>query len=114
MDLPVIDWAPALWARFYEIYGAGAAIHLKSASGKIVRFVQTTRASIFMTDDRRHGPKRRNPTFAISILIVVVVLLVIGTLFFNAIREKRDYEHENATPASSTTVPAVPATGASQ
>ncbi|MGV7245790.1 hypothetical protein [uncultured Caballeronia sp.] len=68
-----------------------------------------------MTDDRRkQAPTRKNPTFAISILIVVVVLLVIGTLFFNAIREKRDYEHENATPASGTTVPAVPATGASQ
>jgi hypothetical protein len=68
-----------------------------------------------MTDDRRKKPPtRKNPTFAISILIVVVVLLVIGTLFFNAIREKRDYEKENAMPASSTTVPAVPATGASQ
>jgi flagellar basal body-associated protein FliL len=69
-----------------------------------------------MTDDRRkQAPTRsKNPTFAISILIVVVVLLVIGTLFFNAIREKRDYEHENATPASGTTVPAVPARGASQ
>jgi flagellar basal body-associated protein FliL len=68
-----------------------------------------------MTDDRRtKAPTRKNPTFAISILIVVVVLLVIGTLFFNAIREKHDYEKENAQPVSSTTAPAAPALGASQ
>jgi flagellar basal body-associated protein FliL len=68
-----------------------------------------------MTDDRRkQAPTRKNPTFAISILIVVVVLLVIGTLFFNAIRDKRDYEQQNATPASGTTIPALPASGASQ
>ena len=68
-----------------------------------------------MTDDRRKkAPKRKNPTFAISILIVVVVLLVIGTLFFNAIRDKREYERENPPEAASATVPAVPATGASQ
>jgi heme/copper-type cytochrome/quinol oxidase subunit 2 len=55
-----------------------------------------------MTDDRRSKPtSRRNPTFGISILIVVVVLLVIGTLFFNAIRDKREYENANAQPASS-------------
>lgn len=68
-----------------------------------------------MTDDRRkQAPTRKNPTFAISILIVVVVLFVIGTLFFNAIRDKRDYEQQNATPASGTTIPALPASGASQ
>jgi hypothetical protein len=68
-----------------------------------------------MSDDRRKKtPTRRNPTFAISILIVVVVLLVIGTLFFNAIREKREYENQNAQPTSGTTVPAMPAVGASQ
>jgi hypothetical protein len=43
-----------------------------------------------------------------------VVLLVIGTLFFNAIRDKREYEKENPPEAASATVPAVPATGASQ
>jgi hypothetical protein len=64
-----------------------------------------------MTDDRRNkAPTRKNPTRAISILIVVVVLLVIGTLFFNAIREKRDYESQNPPAAAS----AVPAAGASQ
>jgi len=72
-----------------------------------------------MTDDRRKkAPTRKNPTFAISILIVVVVMLVIGTLFFNAIRDKREYERENPPDAASATVPAVvpaaPATGASQ
>ena len=67
-----------------------------------------------MTDDRRKkAPTRKNPTFAISILIVVVVLLVIGTLFFNAIRDKREYERENPPEAASATVPAtVPATAA--
>jgi len=66
-----------------------------------------------MTDDRRkNAPTRKNPTFAISILIVVVVLLVIGTLFFNAMRDKREYEREN--PPASVTAPAAPAAGASQ
>jgi hypothetical protein len=55
-----------------------------------------------MTDDRRSKPPTgRNPTFGISIFIVVVVLLVIGTLFFNAIRDKRDYERNNPEPAAS-------------
>jgi len=69
-----------------------------------------------MTDDRRKkAPTRKSPTFAISILIVVVVLLVIGTLFFNAIRDKREYERENPPEAASATVPpAAPAAGASQ
>ena len=65
-------------------------------------------------DPRNKPPRRKNPTFAISILIVVVVLLVIGTLFFNAIREKREYDNQNVqTPASAATL-AAPATGASQ
>ncbi|SOE59412.1 hypothetical protein SAMN05414139_01528 [Burkholderia sp. D7] len=68
-----------------------------------------------MTDDRhKKAPTRKNPTFGISILIVVVVLLVIGTLFFNAIRDKREYERENPQEAASATAPAAPATGASQ
>ncbi len=69
-----------------------------------------------MTDDRRSKPtSRRNPTFGISILIVVVVLLVIGTLFFNAIRDKREYENANAQPASGGAATAASAVlGASQ
>ena len=68
-----------------------------------------------MTDDRRKkAPTRKNPTFAISILIVVVVLLVIGTLFFNAIRDKREYERENAPAQASAAASAASAVGASQ
>jgi hypothetical protein len=70
-----------------------------------------------MTDDRRtKPPTRRNPTFGISIFIVVVVLLVIGTLFFNAIRDRRDYERNNPQPASAGAVATVAssALGASQ
>jgi hypothetical protein len=68
-----------------------------------------------MTDDRnKKNPPRKNPTFAISVFIVVVVLLVIGTLFFNAIREKRDYEEQNAPSVTNGAKPALPATGASQ
>ena len=69
-----------------------------------------------MTDDRRsNSSPKKNPTFAISVFIVVVVLLVVGTLFFNAIREKREYDRENGEPAAvSGASPAVPALGASQ
>jgi heme/copper-type cytochrome/quinol oxidase subunit 2 len=68
-----------------------------------------------MNDDRRKNtPPKKNPTFAISVFIVVVVLLVIGTLFFNAIREKRDYEEQNPAPVATGAKPALPATGASQ
>jgi hypothetical protein len=70
-----------------------------------------------MTDDRRtKPPTRRNPTFGISIFIVVVVLLVIGTLFFNAIRDRRDYERNNPQAASAGAVAtaASAALGASQ
>jgi hypothetical protein len=93
---------------------AGATL-LKSMSGKIVRFVNPTQSFDFMTDDRRKkAPTRKNPTFAISILILVVVLLVIGTLFFNAIRDKREYERENPPAPANVTAPAAPAAGASQ
>jgi hypothetical protein len=77
----------------------------------MARFAHQPRHPDFMTDDRRNkAPTRRHPTFAISILIVAVVLFVIGTLFFNAIREKRAYERENPQPAASTA--AAPAAGA--
>ena len=74
-----------------------------------------------MTDDPRHdrrndrpnlAQKKKNPTFGISVLIVAVVLLVIFTLLFNAIREKRQFD-ENAPPsAASDARPALPAVGA--
>jgi hypothetical protein len=74
-----------------------------------------------MTDDRRTdrrpggSSKKKNPTFAIGAFIVVVVLLVIGTLLFNAIREKRAFDEQNAQPSAASGVrSAVPAIGASQ
>lgn len=45
-------------------------------------------------------PRRKNPTFGITIFIIVAVLAVIATLFYNAITEKRQFEREN-TPAPS-------------
>jgi hypothetical protein len=69
-----------------------------------------------MSDDRsKPRPQKRNPTRAISVFIVLVVLAVIGTLFFNAIREKHEFERQNAQPAPASGVsPAVPAIGSSQ
>jgi hypothetical protein len=74
-----------------------------------------------MNDDRRNdrrpdgSPKKKNPTFAIGAFIVVVVLLVIGTILFNAIREKRQFDEQNAQPdVASSAKSAVPAIGASQ
>ncbi|SAK49225.1 hypothetical protein AWB79_01393 [Caballeronia hypogeia] len=67
-------------------------------------------------DPRRPNDKpKKNPTRAISVFIVVVVLLVIGTILFNAIREKREFDQQNAQPSAASDVrPAVPAAGASQ
>ncbi|SAK66556.1 hypothetical protein AWB77_02579 [Caballeronia fortuita] len=67
-------------------------------------------------DPRRpDGAPRKNPTRAVSVFIVVVVLLVIGTILFNAIREKREFDRDNAQPSAASDVrPAVPAVGASQ
>jgi cell division protein FtsX len=45
-------------------------------------------------------PRKKNPTFGIAVFIVVAVLLVITTLFYNAITEKRDVDRQNA-PAPS-------------
>ncbi|MFM0731337.1 hypothetical protein PQQ52_12710 [Paraburkholderia sediminicola] len=41
-------------------------------------------------------PRKKNPTFGIAIFIVVAVMLVIATLFYNAITEKRDFDRQNA------------------
>jgi len=63
-------------------------------------------------NDRR----KKNPTFGIGVLIVVVVLFVIGTVLFNAIRGKRAYDEatqpQQASVAASVAVP--PASGATQ
>jgi hypothetical protein len=70
-----------------------------------------------MTDDRRNdrrpdgSPKKKNPTTAVGVFVVVVVLLVVGTLLFNAIRDKRQFDEQNAPAVSSDSRPA---TGASQ
>jgi cell division protein FtsX len=45
-------------------------------------------------------PRKKNPTFGIAVFIVVAVLLVIATLFYNAIKEKRDFDTENAPSVS--------------
>jgi hypothetical protein len=73
-----------------------------------------------MTDDRRNdrrpdGSPKKNPTTKIGVFIVIVVLLVIGTLLFNAIRDKRQFDQQNAQPdAASAAQHALPAVGASQ
>ncbi len=63
-------------------------------------------------------PRKKNPTFGVAVFIVVVVLLVIGTLFYNAIKEKREFDAQGApVPAAastSTTTGPAGGTGASQ
>ena len=48
-----------------------------------------------------NDPRRKNPAFGVGVLIVVIVLLVIGTLLFNAIRGKREYGEANQPQAAS-------------
>ncbi|AXL53363.1 hypothetical protein DSC91_006748 [Paraburkholderia caffeinilytica] len=68
-------------------------------------------------------PRKKNPTFGIAVFIVVAVLLVIATLFYNAITEKREFDRLDAqAPAVSSDVAAAsaaataakPASGAAQ
>jgi len=48
-------------------------------------------------------PNKSNPTTRVAVLIIVLVLIVIGTFFFNAIKGKREYDAQNAgAPAAST------------
>jgi hypothetical protein len=67
------------------------------------------------------SPRKKNPTFGVAIFIVVAVLLVIATLFYNAITEKRDFERDNAPApvissdaAAAAATAAKPASGAAQ
>jgi hypothetical protein len=69
------------------------------------------------------SPRKKNPTFGVAIFIVVAVLLVIATLFYNAITEKRDFERDNApapvissgaAAAAATATAAKPASGTAQ
>jgi len=64
-----------------------------------------------------NDPRRKNPTFGLGLFIVVVVLIVIGTVLFNAIRGKRDYDASHArqpAEAASATVAPASAAAASQ
>jgi hypothetical protein len=46
-------------------------------------------------------PRKKNPTTRVAVLIVVVVGLVIATVLYNAITEKREFDRENASDATS-------------
>lgn len=37
-------------------------------------------------------PRKKDPTFGVAVFIVVVVVFVIGTVLFNALKSKREYE----------------------
>ena len=59
-------------------------------------------------------PRKKNPTSGIAVFIVVVVLLVIATLLYNAITEKRDFERQDgALPAAASAIAGARAAGAS-
>jgi hypothetical protein len=53
-------------------------------------------------------PRKKNPTFGVAVLIVVVVLFVIGTVLFNALRSKREYDESvgATSPSASATASA--------
>ena len=59
-----------------------------------------------MTDPRQ--PKKTNPTTRVAVLIVVVVLIVIGTFVFNAMKGKREYDEQNAAASSQSAADTVP------
>lgn len=41
-------------------------------------------------------PRKKNPTLGVAIFIVVAILLVITTILYNAIKEKHDFDSQNA------------------
>ncbi|MEY8172729.1 hypothetical protein [Burkholderia multivorans] len=45
--------------------------------------------------------RKKNPVRNVSILIIVAVLLVIGTILYNAISQKRAYDEAHPTEAAS-------------
>jgi hypothetical protein len=65
-------------------------------------------------------PRKKNPTFGIAVFIVVAILLVIATLFYNAIRDKHEFDSQptQVPPVASEAAAAVnalkPASGAAQ
>lgn len=65
-------------------------------------------------------PRKKNPTLGVAIFIVIAILLVIATILYNAIKEKHDFDSQNAaTPSISSDAAAAatimkPASGAAQ
>ncbi|HTH62863.1 MAG TPA: hypothetical protein VL689_22270 [Paraburkholderia sp.] len=57
-------------------------------------------------------PRRKNATSGVAVFIVVVLLIVIGTLLFNAIRGKREYDEQMRSAGA--TAASKPAAGAAQ
>jgi hypothetical protein len=55
-------------------------------------------------------PRKKNPTFGVTIFIVVAVLVVIATLFYNAITEKREFDRDNEPAPSVSSAAAAAAT----
>ncbi|GAB7525480.1 hypothetical protein [Paraburkholderia sp. 2C] len=54
-------------------------------------------------------PRKKNPTTRVAVLIVVVVGLVIATVLYNAITEKREFDRENPPDATSSAASDTPA-----
>jgi cell division protein FtsX len=65
-------------------------------------------------------PRKKNPTFGVAVFIVIAILVVIATIFYNAIREKHEFDSQNTpTPSISSEAAAAatiakPASGAAQ
>jgi cell division protein FtsX len=65
-------------------------------------------------------PRKKNPTFGVAAFIVIAILVVIATIFYNAIREKHEFESQNAAAPSISSEAAAaaavikPASGAAQ
>jgi len=59
-------------------------------------------------------PRKKNPTFGVAVLIVVVVLFVIGTVLFNALRGKHEYDESVGASAANPSTSATASTAASQ
>lgn len=57
-------------------------------------------------------PRKKNPTVGVAVFIVAVVLFVIGTVLFNALKSKREYDETIGAGAASATATA--STAASQ
>jgi Na+-transporting methylmalonyl-CoA/oxaloacetate decarboxylase gamma subunit len=77
-----IKYSPALPVRASVVT---VLLHRVSASSN-----QPASRARLMND-----PRKKNPTLGIAVLIVVVVLLVLATILYNAITERREYEREN-------------------